>query len=412
MLSYEVLHDQSSAFNIVAFPNFGKKPSPIAPAAKASTRPAGKNEAAPRRSDELDFIQTQDPNSMTSRPRIEVKEASHEIPPAIEQAAMLYSIEQAEAASGVLEAAVRTEDLGRFVPRAWGMLFELYQVEGRRQDFDRLAAEFAAKFETSPPTWSAGDEAPSVVAEPKLPANKTAVSLSGVLGAKSEASLSQVLKIAEKNPVVRLNVGKVTEVDDQGCALLNSVLKQLKRARKECVLVGGDTLAALVAKTVEPGMREHEDAWLLLLELYQQLANQEAFEDAAVNYAVTFEVSPPSFDMPKTRPGAAADKVEPEDELELDMDDASCSLEGVISASSDKAFAPIRVCAETMTEVRVDVSRVTRMDFVAATNLMNLVGALGVAKKRVRLIKASHLLTALWEVIGLDRIARIEVRKT
>ncbi len=347
---------------------------------------------------------------MASRPRIEVRETIHEIPQAIEQAAMLYSIDQAEAASEALEAVVRSADLGRYAARAWGMLFELYQMQSRRQDFEHLAADYAAKFESSPPTWMAGDE--PVAAAPKAPANKTSVSLTGALNAKAQETLKQVFKIAEKNPVVRLEVGKVTEVDEQGCTLLNVVLKQLKQARKECVLGGADKLAALLAKAIVPGQREHEQTWLLLLELYQQLANQEAFDDAAVNYAVTFEVSPPSYEVPKLRPGQAGPKTEPEPEGEAEPEaDAACALEGVISSANDNAFAIIRARAESVAEIIVDASRLRRMDFVAATNLMNLVSALAAAHKTVRLTKASHLLAALWEVIGLDRVARIETRK-
>ncbi|MBI4998085.1 MAG: STAS domain-containing protein [Rhodocyclales bacterium] len=391
----------------MAFPLFGKKPAPAPLAAKAPARPAGKG-AEPKPATEelgsLDFTHTQDPNSMTSRPRIEVKETIHEIPQAIEQAAMLYSIDQAAAASGALEAAIRSNDLGRYAARAWGMLFELYQIEGRRQDFDRLAVEYAAKFESSPPTWVAGDEP---AAAPK-PVNKSSVSLSGALNAKAQETLKQVFKIAERSPAVRIEVGKVTEVDEHGCGLLNAVLKQMKKARKECVLGGADKLAALVAKSTVPGEPRHEQAWMLLLDLYQQLGNQEAFEEAAVNYAVTFEVSPPSFEVPKNRPAA---KLEPEAEAELESEDAGCVLEGVITSATDGAFATIRSHAEDTAEVIVDVSRLLRMDFVAATNLMNLINALIAAKKKVRLIKASHLLTALWEVIGLDRVARVETRK-
>ncbi len=391
----------------MAFPLFGKKPAPAPLAAKAPARPAGKG-AEPKPATEelgsLDFTHTQDPNSMTSRPRIEVKETIHEIPQAIEQAAMLYSIDQAAAASGALEAAIRSNDLGRYAARAWGMLFELYQIEGRRQDFDRLAVEYAAKFESSPPTWVAGDEP---AAAPK-PVNKSSVSLSGALNAKAQETLKQVFKIAERSPAVRIEVGKVTEVDEHGCGLLNAVLKQMTKARKDCVLGGADKLAALVAKSTVPGEPRHEQAWMLLLDLYQQLGNQEAFEEAAVNYAVTFEVSPPSFEVPKNRPAA---KLEPEAETELESEDAGCVLEGVITSATDGAFATIRSHAEDTAEVIVDVSRLLRMDFVAATNLMTLVNALIAAKKKVRLIKASHLLTALWEVIGLDRVARVETRK-
>lgn len=393
----------------MAFPLFGKKPASAPLAAKAPARPTGATEPAGDSKEELgslDFTHTQDPNSMTGRSRIEVQETTSEIPQAIEQAAMLFSIDQAAAASEALEAAIRGNELGRFAPRAWGMLFELYQIEGRRPDFDRLAAEYAAKFETSPPTWVAGDE-PAPVAAPR-PTGKASVNLSGALNAKSQETLKQVFKLAEKSPTVKLEVGKVTEVDEIGCGLLNSVLKQMKKARKDCVLGGADKLAALVAKVTVPGERRCEQAWLLLLDLYQQLGKQDAFEETAVNYAVTFEVSPPSFDMPKELPGL---KPEHEAEAESEGEDAGCVLEGVITAATDAAFGVIRAHAENATEVIVDVSRLLRMDFVAATNLMNLINALTVAKKSVRLVKASHLMTALWEVIGLDRVARIDTRK-
>jgi hypothetical protein len=180
----------------VAFPLFGKKPAPAPLAAKAAARPAGKGAEPKAATDELgslDFTHTQDPNSMTSRPRIEVKETIHEIPQAIEQAAMLYSIDQAAAASGALEAAIRSNGLGRYAARAWGMLFELYQIEGRRQDFDRLAVEYAAKFESSPPTWVAGDE--PVVAPSRSTSRRSACPARSTPRPRKR---SQVFKIAER----------------------------------------------------------------------------------------------------------------------------------------------------------------------------------------------------------------------
>jgi len=44
-------------------------------------------------------------------------------------------------------------------------------------------------------------------------------------------------------------------------------------------------------------------AWLMLLDLYQHLGMRAEFEEAAVNYAVTFEISPPSWEP---QPGAEA----------------------------------------------------------------------------------------------------------
>ena len=58
--------------------------------------------------------------------------------------------------------------------------------------------------------------------------------------------------------------------------------------------MGADKAVALLAPVAATGDRNNEQAWLLLLELYQQLGDQASFDEAAVNYAITFEVSPPS----------------------------------------------------------------------------------------------------------------------
>ncbi len=325
---------------------------------------------------------------------------------------MLYSVEQPDAACAPLEGAIRDRDaaLGSYAPRAWGMLFELYQLLDRQQAFEHLALEYAARFETSPPTWTGGANKTEVVVSSV--GGRAAVTLTGVLSGKAGEALPPLLKLAEKNPSVRLELAKVTDADEQGCQLVNDALRQLKKARKECVLGGAEKLAAILARKIVAGQRENEQMWLLLLELYQQSAAQEAFEDTAVNYAVTFEVSPPSWEPAKVKAGKPATgaggkpaDVAPEAETE-------CSLEGSITAANDAAFAAIRARAETSNEIVVDTSRLQRMDFVAAANLMNLATALLATQKKLRLVKASHLLAALWEVIGLDRVARIETRKT
>lgn len=393
----------------MAFSLFGKKPAPRPeaerPPAKggAGARPAAKAES----DDELSSLDFTLPGEVpkSGRSRIEVEESSHQVPEAVEQAAMLFSVEQTEQAESVLESAIRHERLNRYERRAWGMLFDLYQLQGRRDAFETLALEFAAKFETSPPTWMA---AAAEERDPMLATGGGAfVSLAGPLNGKSLDTLKLLLKNAEKNPTVRLDMAKVTDADEQGCGLLQNVLVRLKKSGKECVLSGADRLAALLAKKITPGTREREQTWLLLLTLHQQTYQQEAFEDVAVNYAITFEVSPPSWEAPKAKPAASAGQPEPVMPVT-----PACSLEGELVAVDEAAFSRIRMQAETSDDVVVDVGKLVRMDFIAAAHLLNVLNELVSAGKKVSLIKASHLVTALWEVIGLDRVARVETRKT
>lgn len=395
----------------MAFPLFGKKPAPSPLGGKTAARPAPKSGPAPDELHSLDFTQPGEIATATSS-KIVVQEVAQQVPPAIEQAAMLYSVEQNEAACATLEAAVRGEELGGHAPRAWGMLFELYQLLGRRTEFEQLAVNYAARFESSPPAWAGS--AGAVPARPTGTMGTATVSLAGILAAKVPEALKQLFRNAEKSAVVRLDLGRATEVDEEGCALLNEALRQLRRMGKECVLGGADKAATMLAKKISTGERANEQAWVLLFALYQQLGNQEAFEEAAVNYAITFEVSPPSWEPARARSAAAAAAAAatgaaPADER---RGEEGCALAGSITAGEDQAFAAIRTQAETSAEIVVDVSRLQRMDFVAAANLMNLITELSHKQKQVRLVKVSHLVTALWEVIGLDRVACIETRKT
>ncbi len=399
----------------VAFSLFGKKPAPAPLGGKGSARPAAKPVAKPAvtpaagRRDEavaLDFTQPGDIPKRSST-RIEVQETSHQIPAAIEQSAVLFSAEQPEAACAPLEGAIRADDLGPHARRAWGMLFELYQLLGRQADFEQLAVEFAARFETSPPAWTAVGESGG---EAKVsPGGTPTVALASLRGDKVQEAVVQLFRNAEKCAAVRLGLAKAADFDEDGCALLNEALRQLKRTGKECALPGADKAVALLAPVAVVGTRDKEQAWLLLLEFYQHLGDQEAFDEAAVNYAITFEVSPPSWES-----GRAAEEAGPADAasaLAPEADAAACRLEGDIVSGMDDAFDAIDERAGAEPVLAVDVSRVRRMDFVAAANLMNLVTRLSATGQRVRFVGASHLLAALWEIIGLDRVAGIELRK-
>ncbi len=426
----------------MAFPIFGKKPIPATPA-KAPAKPAAstgsavppsklapstagkpvaKAPAAPVNpnddADSLDFTRGDDLR-VSRGADIELREEEHQVPAVVEQAAMLYSIEQADSACTSLEAALRDKslNLGPFAPRAWGMLFELYQELHRQAEFEQLALEYSARFESSPPTWvdpAAGAASGSATAGTGGSAGRSSVSVSGTLNDKAQEAMQALLKLAETQSPVRLDVTRVVDVDDSGASLLLATLRKLKSAHKECRIGGADKFATLLAGKVAIGQATREPLWLLLLAMYQETGAHDAFEDLAVNYAVTFELSPPSWEPVKNQPEA---KASPPVTLQPFLPDMAagaslvCRLEGVITAANDGPFAAIRAQSDVTSEVVVDASQLQRMDFVAAVNLMNLATALAGAGKKLRLIKAKHLLTALWEVVGLSRVARIETRK-
>lgn len=67
------------------------------------------------------------------------------------------------------------------------------------------------------------------------------------------------------------------------------------RAKQDIELLGREALGELLQAQVETGRPDGKACWLLLLELCQLQGRQEAFEEIAIDYAVTFEVTTPSW---------------------------------------------------------------------------------------------------------------------
>lgn len=324
------------------------------------------------------------------------------VPPRLEEVARLYAESHVQHACSVLQGALHHEDFGDTNELAWGMLFDLYHHLSRRDAFESLAIGFAGKFEKSPPTWTPPvDSAPAVGKD-----GLATVTLSGVLGANAVQPLGKLRDMAPRVPGVRLDLGKVADADDVGCGALLETLRVFKQLKKACVLMGGEQVAATLAPKTIMGERTHEATWLLLLELYQNLNRQDAFDETAVGYAVTFEVSPPSWEAPKAAPAAA-----PAAALAAAKPVDGCALTGELTGSGRENFAALLAYAGSHSAVLIDAGGLKRMDSSCADEFYTALDELKAAGKSVRIRGARSLLVALWRSLGIDRIATIEPPK-
>lgn len=301
-------------------------------------------------------------------------------------------------ASTALEAALRAGTLGKATEQGWGMLFDLLQILNRRQAFENLADAYAKRFEKSAPAWL---DATGEVDGSLESGGEAYVALSGILSASSAAALKKLVEIAESKPTVRLGVLKVTDAGNDGCRLLLDALRAIKKRGRECLLSGADEFAAMLANKIEMMKREREETWLLLLELYQRAGNQAAFEDTAVGYAVTFEVSPPSWESPapaKTAPKPAAKSKDP------------FALEGELLAGMN-SVATLAAAARGKDAVTIETDHLARIDEVSVKLLLDALTPLHQQGLHIRIRGANLLVATLLNGSGLDKIATIETRR-
>jgi anti-anti-sigma regulatory factor len=321
-----------------------------------------------------------------------------------EKAAMLFANGHDDMARGVLEAAVAVYRLGP-AERLWLMLFDLYQLTGKRPPFEALGIEYARCYEKSPPGWR--DKSPD------KPKNKEVLAgtvlFRGPLVGDNQVAFDAIRQAVEKNAKIRLDLSSLAELDAPGCGRFLAQLQQARKAKREIEILGRDRLRTLLEKRVEAGRAEDQECWLLLLEIYQLQGQHEAFDEVAINYAVTFEVSPPSWEPRRI--------ASPEPVLQLAVDDSDAGgaartdayvLRGEIKA---QRFGDLAARTEQTDPVLIDCLALTRMDFISAGALLNTLTTVRRTGKQIVFRHPNHLVAELFGIVGLTAVATIVFAK-
>jgi anti-anti-sigma regulatory factor len=332
---------------------------------------------------------------------MEIQESPFEVAPMLEEAAILYANRQEPAAQQALEEAIALTDIPQAASRqAWMMLFDLLENQGRRADFEAAALAFAVRFETSPPAFNDRSE----VKAAQKAANVPQVVVGPRLDASAARQMEQLRSLAAKHRQLGVEL-KVETFDESGCMALRGALEKLRKSGHELALNGSEALADMLLASTQVGDAEVPQAyWLLLLDLYQAMGRQAEFEDTALNYCVTYEVSPPSWiEAPRKAPSTPVPEPTPE------ATDAFY-LKGEIEGNH-AVFKEVGDFAAAQDPVVIDVYSLKRMDFIAAGTLLNLVAALKTAGKQVDIRAPSPLIATLLVTMGFTAYARLVRRK-
>jgi anti-anti-sigma regulatory factor len=314
----------------------------------------------------------------------------------IEQAVMLYADAHDDATRSLLEDAVRVHHYGPG-ERLWLMLFDLYWLTGQKVAFEALASEYALCFGQCSPGWRDSSRK-AVVAKAA-----GSVLFKGDLSADNDDAFNLMRKAMETNSGLRLDLSKVGAFDAAGCGRLLGVIHKARKAKREIELLGVEMMRKQLELHVSPRSAEGGDYWLMLLEIYQSQGLQESFENLAINYAVTFEISPPSWEAQRVAllqatPAALAP-----------AQDAPSSPETYLAQGDIKAsrFADLAAFVEAHDKVVIDCARLTRIDFISAGALLNVLSSAKRSGKHIIFRHPNHLVAELFAMVGLKAIADI-----
>lgn len=333
--------------------------------------------------------------------KVHVEEGVDEMPPPAEEAAILYANGGYDEARAVLEHALDTTKGADARLTLWGMLLDLLRLIGHRERFEALSLSYATEFERSPPAWLDLSPHGAKGTETKV----QTVNLSGVLNGQAAGQFAQLIQIGMRTGALRIDLSRLRGVDNAGAELLLRAVRGLRKAKIRLSLVGAGHLASVLGGVVTPGKAEQKPVWLLLLEVLQYTEQNDRFEELAVDFAMTFEESPPSWEPP---PELTASQTGAE-VLAVQLSDIY-RLDGEIVGPNTEVLRKITAFASGRTRVEVDCSLLRRMDFVSAGTLFNIVSQLHAQGRLVVLKGVNSMVAALMQVMGLHQVARIELR--
>jgi ABC-type transporter Mla MlaB component len=331
-----------------------------------------------------------------SAPSIQVAEANPGLCSVLENAALLYANAQAPQARQLLEQGVTADEDAKVSPLAWLALFDLLQRAGDRTAFDQLALQYVVAFERSAPAWEERGAKSSATARP---ASGGYFALTGKLSSSNAPQIANMLAATTKQPQVRLDLASLTGADEAGTRLLADALAKLRKRRYVLVLQHPEKIRQALEHAVKQGRDAGEGYWTLLLELLQWQNDHKVFEDRAIEFAVAFELSPPSWEPPPSAAAAPA-AVEPLPVIE----DAQDMLvwQGTMLGPGDAQLAKFAEFRDSRNLIAIDMAGVDRIDFVCAGALLNAIGRAESQRKTVQISGATPIIRALLLLIGIS----------
>jgi ABC-type transporter Mla MlaB component len=335
--------------------------------------------------------------SSPGQPSFEVAQANPGLCAVLEDAALRFASGHADQARALLEQGVQMDHDTKTSPLAWLALFDLQQRAGDRAAFDRFALHYVVQFERSAPPWEASEK-------PQIGPRANSGSFIGLSGKLTATVASQLetIKRARARQVaeIRVDLNSVTGFDDEGARLLATALGDARRQKASLQLQRADKLKPMLDAATKKGLAGGEGAWLLSLELLQWSNAHAAFEDRAIEYAVTFELSPPSWEPPVLTDANAAPMAA--ESGEAPADSGTLCWSGTMLGSAGPHLSRLTEYAQSRGVAQVDMSQVERIDFVCAGTLLNTINRIETQRKAVQFLGATPIIRALLLLIGIS----------
>jgi len=359
-------------------------------------------------------------------------------------------------------------------PETWLVLFDFYRALDLPHKFDHLAVSYAQHFGVSAPQWyslpqrvaslieagtatSQSDDGidgegvrPSLVdgtSSSGEHSSENAESTEGPLteGREWEAPQPGWIAPAVIDPEAlaqlrvallqlprpwRIDWQGVTQVTPEAANQLSQLLQQWAREPMDLIWVGGPHMLNLLEELTPTGSRDADPAhWMLRLDLLRMINRPVDFDEVAIDYCVTYELSPPSWEPTRCTVREQQDAVSAPTAPMSHVSDITTSF---VESQLHEEIAYVQVAALNLSgqlvgdiggtlqrldnqlggsvSLEVDCSHLLRVDFIAAGDLLNWVLARRAEQRQVCFVNPHRLVALFFGAMGINEHATVKLQ--
>ncbi len=385
----------------------------------------------------LSLATTGDTGDFEHRFGVEVSEVVHD--PDLDEAVIAFANADFSQCEQALSQITRAGGARAQHAETWLVLFDLYRATGQQQHFEALAGEYAHQFGWSAPQWFS---LPKLVSDAVADAANAARSSSGPIGGDVGWVCPELLDI---DAVARLRSqtlqmplpwvfdwAALRSVDAEAATQLSSLFRHWSKQQLEMRWISGENLFHTLQEAAPTGVRDADPAfWQARLDALRLANRADQFDEVAIDYCVTYEVSPPSWERTRcnvrisgsgmnthTPPLSMVSEVSTGFMESSQIDDAvggaqvaSMELSGQLVGDISETLARLNAQLGSSLLVNVSCARLIRVDFIAAGDLLNWVLVKRGENRMVHFVDAHRLVALFFGAMGINEHAKVQVRK-
>ncbi|OWQ87013.1 hypothetical protein CDN99_19150 [Roseateles aquatilis] len=364
-------------------------------------------------------------------PQVEVSEVVHDAE--LDEAVIAFANADYEHCERSLADLTRAGAARHEHADTWLVLFDLYRATGQQGKFEHLANDYAQQFGLSSPQWFS---LPKLVAEAVQQERTPRGRASSVSWTSPEyldvEAVSQMRARCENMPMPWvLDWAPLKQIDAEACARLRELFRAWAQQALDLRWLSGDHFFQVLKDQAPVGSRDADPViWMLRLEALRLANRPDQFDEVAIDYCVTYEVSPPSWEKAQCHlriSGNALSTSSPQSTVQPStLDTGIAFLESTMTDAlntaalmelSGQLSGDISETLQLMTDqlggaslVTIACPKLIRLDFMAAGDLLNWVLARRSENRAVVFTDAHRLVALFFGAMGINEHARVKVR--